>query len=47
LQGEVAALKKWLRSKGISAGETLDEFADAAETSWKEIVDEIEKVLER
>jgi hypothetical protein len=45
-QGEVAVLKKWLRSKGVSAGETLDEFADAAETSWKEAVESIDGLLE-
>jgi hypothetical protein len=45
LQGEVAALKKWLNSKGISAGETLAEFADAAETSWQEAVESIERKL--
>jgi hypothetical protein len=46
MQGEVAVLKKWLRSKGVSASQPLDEFADAAETSWKEAVDAIIGLLD-
>lgn len=46
LNGEVAALKKWLRSKGVSAEDPLDEFAEATETSWKAAVQAIEEKLE-
>jgi hypothetical protein len=45
LQGEVAELKKWMRNKGVAAGKPLDEFADAAETSWKDAVEAIERLL--
>jgi hypothetical protein len=46
LQGEVAALKNWPSGNGDSAGDTLDEFAGATETSRKEAVEVIEGSLE-
>lgn len=46
LNEEVSALKKFLRSKGVSAGEALDEFTEATEASWKATIDVIQATLE-
>lgn len=46
MHAELAGLKKWLRSKGVSANEPLDEFSDQAEASWKAAVEAIEHKLE-
>ncbi|QNI36870.1 hypothetical protein [Edaphobacter albus] len=46
LQGELAALKKFIRSKGLSAVEALDEFAESTEAGWKEAIEAIEDKLE-
>jgi hypothetical protein len=47
LKGEIAGLKKFLRSKGVPIGEELDNFADTTETSWKQVVGAIEEKLEK
>jgi hypothetical protein len=46
LHGEIVALKKFLRSKGLSDTEVLDEFTKSTEMSWKEAVEAIDKKLE-
>lgn len=46
LQGEIAALKKFLRSKNFPDTEVLDEFTKSTETSWKEAVEAIEEKFE-
>jgi hypothetical protein len=46
VQGELAALKKFLRSKGVSAAEDLDGFAEGVEKSWKDAVEAIEEKLD-
>jgi hypothetical protein len=46
IQGEVARFKKSLNSKGVSVGGALDEFADATEKHWNEVVETIEEKLE-
>jgi hypothetical protein len=46
LQGELAALKKFIRSKGLSVTEILDGFGESVETGWKEAVDAVENQLE-
>lgn len=46
LQGELAALKKFIRSKGLAATEILDEFEESTETRWKEAIEEIESKFE-
>jgi hypothetical protein len=45
LQGEIAALKKFLSSKGVPTSEELDSFAEATETSWKHVVEAVEEKL--
>jgi hypothetical protein len=47
LEGEIAGLKKFLRSKGVPISEELDNFADTTETSWKQVVGAIEEKLEK
>jgi hypothetical protein len=46
LQGEIAALKNFLRSKDLNGVEVLDEFTKSIETSWKGAVEAIEEKLE-
>lgn len=46
LHGELAALKKFIRSKGFSAVEVLDEFVERTEAGWKEAIERIEEKLE-
>lgn len=46
LQGEVAALNKFVSSKGVSIEGELDRFNEATETAWKETVERIEEKLE-
>lgn len=46
IREEIAALKKFLRGKGISASE-LDEFTETAATSWKQAVETIEEKLDK
>lgn len=46
IQGEVARLKKTLRNRGISVSEPLDEFVEAAETSWGLVVETIDEKLD-
>jgi hypothetical protein len=46
IQGEVARFKKSLNSKGVSVGDALDEFSDATEKHWHEVVETIEEKLE-
>jgi hypothetical protein len=46
LQVQVAALKKFIRSRGVSVDDELDKFSKATESNWKEAVEEIEKKLE-
>lgn len=46
LNGEIAILKKWLRSKGFSADEVLDHASESIEASWNEAVEVIEEKLE-
>lgn len=46
LHGELAALKKFIRSKGLSDVEVLDEFAERTEAGWREAVEAIEDKLE-
>jgi len=47
VQGEVAVLKKWLKSKGVVtyAVSGLDEFKEAVVVNWKEAIDAIEAGL--
>lgn len=47
LQGEVAALKKFIRGKGVSADKALDRFAEATEEAWNESAQAIMKDLEK
>ena len=46
LQGEVARLKKSLKTKGVPVDNVLNEFAEATETHWNEVVEAIEEKLE-
>jgi len=46
MTGEVAALKKYLQKKGVSAGEALDKFSETTEEQWKVAVKAIEKTLD-
>lgn len=46
LQGELAALKKFIRSKGLSVVDVLDEFEEKTEAGWKEVIEAIESKLE-
>lgn len=48
LNGEIAVLKKYLNSKGVSpsAADALDEFSKMAETGWKDVVEAIEETLD-
>ena len=48
LNGEIAILKKYLKSKGVSqsASGPLDEFCKATEAGWKDAVEAIDKALE-
>lgn len=45
LQSEIAVLRKWLSSEGISADEPLEEFTENTETNWKKAVKAIEEKL--
>jgi hypothetical protein len=45
-QGEIAALKKFLRSKNFPDTEVLDEFTKSTEMNWKEAVESIEERFE-
>ncbi len=48
LNGEIAILKKYLKSKGVllSAAGSLDEFRETTEAEWKNAVEVIDKALE-
>lgn len=46
IYGEIAALKKFLRSKEVSTDEPLDEFRDAIEASWRTTVEAVEQKLD-
>ena len=49
LNGEIAILKKYLKSKGVSQSTSgsLDKFCKATEAGWKDAVEAIDKALER
>ena len=48
INGEIAILKKYLKSKGVSPSTSgsLDEFCKTTEAGWKDAVEAIEKALE-
>ena len=48
INGEIAVLKKYLKSKGVSssAADALDEFSSTTETGWKAAVEAIDDMLE-
>jgi hypothetical protein len=47
LHGEVAALKKFVRSKGVSVDTELNRFVEATETAWNEAVEAITDALKK
>jgi hypothetical protein len=46
--GEIAILKKYLKSKGVSPSTSgsLDKFCKTTEAGWKDAVETIDKALE-
>ncbi len=48
INGEIAVLKKYLKSKGVtsSSAGSLDEFCRTTEAGWKDAVEAIDKALE-
>jgi hypothetical protein len=46
LSGDIAILKKYLKSKGIDAADELDRLCKDSEESWRATVAKIEELLE-
>lgn len=46
LSGDIAVLKKYLKSKGVRAAEDLDQLCKDNEKSWQTAVAKIAKLLE-